>query len=553
VTAVTAALQDDERGSSGEIAPEKTDQIVSKSLHQAKRRVTVVGAGWAGLSAAHWLLYQGKSRDKEAGGSLEVTLIDASPRAGGLVRDGFDSLQRKRKAEAGQHGFWKNYRNIYQFLTENFDLGDVLTNYAPQGQYSPRGLEAVWPVYRNQQPRLLTGLAQLVYTDFLRLPLADRASALPLALVLSDCGGPTSEAFWRRYDSVSFYDLCRQLGVSRRCYEEAFEPMVLTGLFAPGRECSAAAALGMAYFFVLQSQDAFDVQWCRGNVGERIFEPWIEQMQLEHEFHLELSTRVEGFEILNDAIRSVVCRRDDGSSLEVETDNVILAVSAKALSGLATRFSNLDASYDEFRRFANLRGTSVLATRVYLDRNLTVPYSANTCWGFHRDVGMTVFDLRALHGLQYPPADASVGSVLEVDYYHANSLLALSDEDLIHLVKADLDALLGSQCEQSRVVDAAVVRLPSAVNWYFPGSYASMPGLSSESIRNLHYAGDVVKTDHGSWSQEKAFVTGKQAANLVLGRPVDHGVLPVEDDEVHVQLGRLGFQLVRSLFPCDGL
>ena len=50
--------------------------------------------------------------------------------------------------------------------------------------------------------------------------------------------------------------------MSRKLYREAFEPMILTGLFAPGEQCSAAAALGMAYFFVLKSQTAFDVRWC---------------------------------------------------------------------------------------------------------------------------------------------------------------------------------------------------------------------------------------------------------------------------------------------------
>ena len=100
--------------------------------------------------------------------------------------------------------------------------------------------------------------------------------------------------------------LCTKLGVSRRLYREAFEPMILTGLFAPGEECSAAAALGMgalltcptilahsesqcmtcrsdlaiaAYFFVLKHQTSFDVRWCKGNVGETIFKPWVEHME----------------------------------------------------------------------------------------------------------------------------------------------------------------------------------------------------------------------------------------------------------------------------------
>ena len=43
---------------------------------------------------------------------------------------------------------------------------DPLTGYAEQGQYSPRGLEAVWPVYREQKQRLPTGLGQALVCRF---------------------------------------------------------------------------------------------------------------------------------------------------------------------------------------------------------------------------------------------------------------------------------------------------------------------------------------------------------------------------------------------------
>ena len=121
----------------------------------------------------------------------------------------------------------------------NLDVEEVLTGYAEQGQYSPGGLEAVWPVYRDRSPRLPTGLAQALYTRFERLPVADRASAAPLVLAFSEFDD--SPEAWAKYDQMSFRDLCQKLGVSRRCYAEAFEPMILTGLFAPGAECSAAA------------------------------------------------------------------------------------------------------------------------------------------------------------------------------------------------------------------------------------------------------------------------------------------------------------------------
>lgn len=218
-----------------------------------RRQVVVIGAGWGGLSAAHTL----SKNDK----NINVTVLEASPRVGGLVRDGFTTLSGQRPAEAGQHGFWKNYHNIFRLLRQeinDFDISQALTDYAEQGQYSPRGLEAIWPVYRNQ-PSLPTGLAQAVHTKFVTLPLQDRVSAFPLILAFAEFDD--SEQAWQKYDQVSFRDLCRQLGVSRRMYYEAFESMILTGLFAPGRECSAAAALGMAYFFVMQSQTAFGEYW----------------------------------------------------------------------------------------------------------------------------------------------------------------------------------------------------------------------------------------------------------------------------------------------------
>jgi len=495
-----------------------------KALYSTKSPKTVIiGAGWGGLSAAYRLAPH-----------HEVTLVDAAPRAGGLVRDGYTTTS-KRPAEAGQHGFWNNYHNIYRLL-DDLQLLDCLTDYAEQGQYSPAGLEAVWPVYRDQPLELPTGLAQAAFTRFTNLPLLDQATALPLVLAFSEFDDKRD---WGKYDEMSFYDLCVQLGVSERCYREAFEPMILTGLFAPGRECSAAAALGMAYFFVLQSQKAFDVQWCRGNIGDCIFQAWLDQMDID----MQASTKVTGFVIGDDEIQGVKCQQGD-TTTTIECDNVILAVGANALCNFA-KFCPELAGYPEFQGFANLRGTSVLATRVFLDRPVDVTYSANACWGFDEGVGMTLFDIRKLHGDDAPTVQGAPGAVLEVDYYHANRLLVLSDEQIVEKVKRDIDTIL--KCSQAKVVDAAVVRLPQAVNWYFPGSYRDMPSLRSKDIANLYFAGDIVKTNHGSWSQEKAFVTGKQAANLVLGQPAGNEVLPVAGDEGHVALGKQVLTAFKSL------
>ena len=189
--------------------------------------------------------------------------------------------------------------------------------------------------------------------------------------------------------------------------------------------------------------------------------------------------------------------------MALDIDTVVFAVGGAALNAMVRNSSQL-SQFSEFRRFANLRGLGVLATRLYLDTIVDTPYSANACWGFDNKIGMTFFDITQLHGLNL---NEVAGSIIEVDYYHAASLLVMSNEAIVSKVKNDLDTLLGKQCINAQVVDAAIVRLPQAVNWYCPGSYANMPDTRSDSIPNAFFCGDLVRSRHGSWSQEKAFVT----------------------------------------------
>lgn len=527
------------------------NEMDSNSIHpetdiKPKKKIAVIGAGWGGLSVAHALSKHHKNKNE----SFEITVIEASKRVGGLVRDGFTTINGTYPAEAGQHGFWDNYHNIFHLLEHDipgFSFSEGLTDYAEQGQYSPKGLEAIWPVYRNQPVILPTGLAQAFYTKFTNLSPLDRLTAAPLVLAFSEFDD--SIEAWKKYDNISFRDLCVKLGVSKKCYEEAFEPMILTGLFAPGAECSAAAALGMAYFFVLKSQTSFDVRWCKGNIGNIIFDPWVQEMK-RNNVQFETSTRVTGFQFDptkngKEAITSIQCSNtDNGEQFNLDVDTVVFAVGAEALNAFV-RYSPSMAKYPEFRRFANLRGTSVLATRIFLDRKIKVPYSANACWGFDDGIGMTMFDITTIHEVDKDPNADFSGSILEVDYYHASPLLVMDNISIVAKVKEDLDTILGTECKSAKVVDAAVVKLPKAVNWYYPGSYADMPDVKSNSVENLFFVGDIVRTRHGSWSQEKAFVTGIQAANKIMGSPINENVIPLSDDEAHVAFGRNAVSLAK--------
>lgn len=486
-----------------------------------KKKIVVIGAGWAGLGATHHLAQQG----------YDVTLLEAAPYPGGLVAGW--KTPGGRSVEGGIHGFWYPYSNIFS-LVKQLNL-DPFTRFTRSSQYSPAGLEVESPIFQDQ-PRLPSPLGTFIYTRFQRLPLSDRLSALPLLYAVVDFDN--SDEAWQRYDKVTARELFKQFGVSERLYKESFEPMLLVGLFAPGEQCSAAAALGMLYYFILAHQPDFDVVWCRGTVGEKIFKPWIEQIE-----------KAGGKVLTNQRVSDIVID-DSGKATGVmcgekffAADGVISSVSVSGIKKIVASSSKLN-SYAQFRNLANLKGIDVLATRLWFDRKIKIPLPSNACFGFDPTTGWTFFDLNDLHDeYQNEP-----NTVVEADFYHANQLLPMSDAQIIAKVQQDLATCLPAFAE-AQVIDSSVIRVKEGVTHFFPGSYQNLLQAKTD-IPNLFMSGDWIVTQHGSWSQEKGYVTGLEAANLVVKRfgiGAEAKVIPIEPDEPHIQFARTVNQTMRDL------
>ncbi len=486
-----------------------------------RKKIVIIGAGWAGLGATYHLAKQG----------YDVTLLEAAPYPGGLVA-GFKS-EKGRSVEGGIHGFWYPYRNIFSLVKE-LNL-DPFTRFTRSSQYSPAGLEVESPIFQNE-PLLPTPLGTFIYTRFQRLPLVDRLSALPLLYALIDFDN--SEAAWQRYDKITARELFKQYGVSARLYRDAFEPMLLVGLFAPGEQCSAAATLGMLYYFILAHQPDFDVVWCRGTVGEKIFQPWVKRIE---ELGGKVLTNKRVSDLIldeNGRVKSVVC----GDEL-FAADAVISGVSVSGIKKIVANSQTLN-DYAEFRNLTNLGGIDVLASRLWFDRKVNIPLPSNACFGFDPTTGWTFFDLNDLHD-EYKDEP---GSVIEVDFYHANQLLPMSDEQIVAKIHRDLGICV-PQFRQAKIVDRSIIRVKQGVTHFAPGSYQYLLSAKT-SIDNLFMCGDWIVTHHGSWSQEKAYVTGLEAANLAIekfGIGQRANIIPVEPDEPHIQVGREINRTVRSI------
>ncbi|MBD2185115.1 FAD-dependent oxidoreductase [Planktothrix sp. FACHB-1355] len=496
------------------------------STESQTQKVVIVGAGWAGLGATYHLAKQG----------YDVTLLEAGSYPGGLVA-GWKTAAG-RSVEAGIHGFWYPYRNIFSLVNE-LEL-NPFTTWTRSSQYSPAGLEVESPIFQDE-PLLPTPLGTFLYPKFRRLPLIDRLSALPLLYALIDFDN--SDAAWQRYDGVTARELFKQFGVSARLYRDSFEPMLLVGLFAPGEQCSAAAALGMLYYFILAHQPNFDVVWCRGTVGEKIFRPWVERIE-QAGGKVVTQQRVSDLIIDNNRATGVVC-----GDRVFDADAVIFAVGITGMQKIVSGSPSLQ-SRQEFRDAMNLGAIDVLATRLWFDRKIDIPLPSNACFGFNPTTGWTFFDLNALHD-EYRNEP---GTVIEADFYHANQFLPLRDEEIVQIVQRDLATCIPAFGE-AKVIDSSAIRLPRAVTHFYPGSYQYMlPAVTS--FDNIFMSGDWIVNRHGSWSQEKAYVTGLEAANLVVDR-FKRGnkatILPVEADEPHIQIARTinqwGRDLVKSVLP----
>ncbi len=486
-----------------------------------QKKVIVIGAGWAGLGATSHLVQQQ---------GYEVTLLEAAPYPGGLVA-GWKTPGGK-SVEGGIHGFWYPYRNIFSKVKE---LGlEPFTRFTRSSQYSPAGLEVESPIFQDQ-PRLPAPLGTFIYTKFQRLPLSDRLSALPLLYSVIDFDN--SHEAWQRYDKITARELFRQYGVSERLYKESFEPMLLVGLFAPGEQCSAAAALGMLYYFILAHQPDFDVVWCRGTVGEKIFKPWITEIE-----------KAGGKVLTNKRVSDIVVD-ETGKATGVKcgdeffaADAIISGVSVTGMKKIVESSSTLN-NYAQFRNLANLKGIDVLATRLWFDRKIDIPLPSNACFGFDATTGWTFFDLNDLHDEYHDEPN----TVIEADFYHANQLLPMSDEQIIDKVHRDVTTCI-PEFGEAKVVDSSVIRVKEGVTHFFPGSYQYLLSAKTE-IPNLYMSGDWIVTRHGSWSQEKAYVTGLEAANLVVEEFVmgsKANIIPIEPDEPHIQVARNINQTIRD-------
>ncbi|KAG8065729.1 hypothetical protein GUJ93_ZPchr0004g40455 [Zizania palustris] len=358
-----------------------------------------------------------------------------------------------------------------------------------------------FPIFHDQ-PRLPAPFGMLAYPEFPSLPLIDRLTLVPVMTAVIDFDN--TDTAWKKYDSMSARELFKMSGCSQKLYKEVFEPAIQAALFAPGEQCSAAATLGMLYYYMLSHQENSDLLLCRGEVEDIIFSPWLKSLELKGLTFLG-STVPTSLAINKDTacVSGIVC----GEEVH-EADAFVLASGLSPLQCIIKNSPFLQ-SQQEFANLLHLSTIDVISIKLWYDKKITIPKAANVC------------------------------SVVETEFYNASHLLPLNDEQIVseassHLIKCIQDF------EGATVIQQMVRRSPKSTMHFLPGSYKyTLRG--STTLPNLFVAGDWIVNRHGSFSKEKAYVTGLEAANRVvdyLGDGDFAKIIAVEGDEPHIETAR---------------
>ena len=512
-----------------------------------------------------------------------------------LFRDAFFSFYVLFVVEAGTRGFWKDYPNINKLCAELGILeSDVFTQFTNSSFYSPDGLEATAPVFSEGTfpknnlpflsalsgqtfPQLPSPLGQVLATFplFERIPLSDRASMVGLLLATVDCIG-NDVSVQEKYDRMTAHDLFVQFGLSKRLVDDFIKPTLLVGLFKPPEELSALVVMELLYYYALAHQDSFDVRWIKnGTVADSLIAPLATKLQTENNLKVLGASRVT--KISNGeggkGHRIEYSSWKDGNKEQVlEVDGIVLALNGKGMAAVVEASPDL-SQYSTFSNAASMKnGIDVISCRIWLDKYVPTRTPANVFSRFDalRGAGGTFFMLdqfqkeneRALWGDGEPQ-----GSVLACDFYNAGALISLSDEKLIDILMNDLLPEAVPEFRTAKVVDSWVGKYPGAVSFFSPGSFNKRPPMQgTPELPTIKFAGDWVRMgnmEHGAKGlcQERAYVSGIQAANLVLDEVVGggvsgrkynykkHPVLPVREDEAQFKAAIALNKQVMSVFP----
>jgi squalene synthase HpnD len=436
----------------------------------APKKVTVLGAGYAGLAAAAELVLRGH----------DVTLIEGRALLGGRAHS-FVDTKTGLVLDNGQHIFMGCYHESLALLKE---LGVSDRLYAPPRIDVPFASEKGRSRMVAIAPDPLHLLSALL--NFGELTTADKWAATKLALRMRLGGEPRAD------ETVAAW--MNRWGQTPNLVRALWEPLCIAALNEP-------VATGSATLFATVIRRSFlagakDSSIFLSRVGlSELFAPEVKRLLAMCKGTLRTSAMVAGLDFKDGKLREI--QFNDGSTMQPQA--VVSALPWNVLRGLLPKESKLAQAC------AQIADAPIVSLHLWLDRPiLNEPFigllDSPVHWVFSRD---------HIHG---PNPAGQEGHVITAVVSGARDLIEKTGPELEELTLREIARFL-PEARGVRLLHRMVYKARSATFAATPETEPLRPGSTTE-WSNLWLAGDWTNTGYPA-TIEGAIASGNRAAAAV--------------------------------------
>lgn len=449
-----------------------------------KKKVIVVGGGFAGLTAARKLLKEG----------FEVELIEKRDVLGGKWSAWKD--EQNDWIETGLHVFFGAYEEIFDLMKE-LNIYDrvlwkehVLTYTLEKGErFEFRTIDLPSPFH------LLPAVFKNTYFTIL-----DKLS-LGKALFPMLFG---SKEYYESQDQFTYQQWHQKFGISDKMLKKMFLPMTLALKFLPPEKISAKIVLDVTGTFLRQNS-ASKIGFLKGSPDEHLTAPIAEDI-IKRGGKISKGLKLEEVKLgEQDKIQSLIFVDENSNKIETSADYYVFALPIHNLKKVMP--SAWKEKHDYFSGLNQIESVPVVTLHLWLDRQVSGIDNVLFCPDGHipvyADLNNTTSD--------YKNGDKSR---FQFCVAPAFDLINLSDEEITNKIWNDIKGVFPETAPQANVLKSKVVRVPKSVYWPAPNS-DKLRVPQKSPIANLALAGGYTKQKFYD-SMEGAVRSGNRAADAIV-------------------------------------
>lgn len=448
-----------------------------------KKKIIVVGGGFAGLTAARRLLKE----------NYEVEIVEKRTVFGGKWSAWKDASGDW--IETGLHVFFGAYEEIFDLMKE-LNIYDrihwkehVLTYTLDAGErFEFRTINLPSPFH------LLPAVFKNHYFNWME--------KLSLAKAL----GPIlfgSRRYYDEQDKITYQEWHRKHGIADKMLSKMFLPMTLALKFLAPKDIAAKIVLDVSGTF-LRKNSASRIGFLKGSPDQHFTVPLLQDIvnrggQVANK-HKLLKVNLNS----DDSIASLLFEVPDGKQITKTADHYLFALPIHNLQKVMPE-SWLKYSY--FQGLKQIKSVPVITLHLWTDRAITdinnIIFSPDGNIPVYADMSLTTPDyhLKGQSRFQFVVAPA-------------DELIGLPDDEIVSHVWRGLQGIFPETTPKAQITKSVVVKVPRSVYWPAPGT-DKFRVPQKTPVANLTLAGGYTKQRFYD-SMEGAVRSGNRAADVII-------------------------------------